>query len=161
MILANTVLLVATIMQLPGNWLMVLIACGLYRWGPEPPLFSLWLLGGLALLALAGELMELAAGSAGAKRAGSSKRGAFFALIGSVVGGILGTFMVPIVGSIIGACVGAFFGALVGERREGRNLNESLDSGKGAAWGRLAGMGIKLAAGGLIWLITAIALLWP
>ena len=69
--------------------------------------------------------------------------------------------MVPIVGSIIGACVGAFFGALVGERREGRNLNESLDSGKGAAWGRLAGMGIKLAAGGLIWLITAIALLWP
>ena len=50
MILVNTVLLLATILQLPGNWLMVLIACGLSQWGPEPAMFSLGLLVGIALL---------------------------------------------------------------------------------------------------------------
>ena len=161
MILANTALLVATILQLPGNWLMVLIACGLSRWGPEPAMFSFWLLAGIAIIALAAELVELAAGSAGARRAGSSRKGALLALLGSFVGGILGTFIIPVVGSIIGACTGAFLGALVGETRSGRSLKESLESGKGAAWGRLAGMGIKFLAGIMIWVITAVAAFWP
>ena len=161
MILANTVLLVATILQLPGNWIMVLLACGLSRWGPEPAMFSPWLLIGIAIVALGAELLEMAAGAAGARRAGGSRRGAFLALIGSLAGGILGTFIVPLIGSIIGACIGAFLGALIGEISGGRALKESLHSGKGAAKGRLAGMAIKLGAGGLIWLSTAIAAFWP
>lgn len=161
MILANTVLLVATILQLPGNWVMVLLACGLSRWGPEPAMFSSWLLIGIALVALGAELLELLAGSAGARRAGGSRRGSFLALLGSIAGGILGTFIVPIIGSILGACLGAFLGALIGERSGGRALKESLRSGKGAAKGRFAGMAIKLGAGGLIWLITAVAAFWP
>lgn len=164
MILANTIVLVATILsgfQLPGNWVLVLLACGLSRWGPEPAMFSFWLLAGIAIIALGAELIELAAGSAGARRAGSSRKGAFLALLGSFAGGILGTFIIPVIGSIIGACAGAFLGALVGARLGGRPLKESLHSGKGAAWGRLAGMGIKFVAGALIWLITAIAAFWP
>jgi len=161
MILANTVLLLATILQLPGNWLMVLIACGLSQWGPEPAMFSPGLLVGIAIIALGAEFLELVAGSAGARRAGGTKKGAFLALIGGFVGGILGTFIVPLIGSIIGACAGAFLGALLGEKSGGRSLKESLRSGKGAAWGRFGGMVIKIVAGVLIWLTTAIAAFWP
>lgn len=163
LIIANTLFLVATALQLPGNWLMVLAACGVTRWGPETAMFSNWALVVMAAIALLAEIFELVAGSAGSRRAGGSRRGALLALAGSLAGGILGTFLlpIPIVGSIFGACAGAFLGALIGEVSRGRPMKESLRSGKGAATGRCFGMAAKVGAGILIWLMAAIGAFWP
>ena len=161
LILTNTLLLAATFLQLPGNWLMVLAAGVLAQWGPEPAMFSFWTIAAMALIALVAEVLELVAESAGARRAGGSRRGALLALAGSLGGGILGTFIFPLVGSILGACAGACLGALIGERSGGRPLKESVRSGKGAAVGRFFGMAIKIGAGVLIWLIAAGGAFWP
>ena len=36
LLIVNLLFLVATVLQLPGNWLMVLAAVGLVLWGPNP-----------------------------------------------------------------------------------------------------------------------------
>jgi uncharacterized protein YqgC (DUF456 family) len=94
---------------------------------------------------------------------GGSRKGALWAIAGSLVGGVLGTFLlpIPIVGSVLGACGGAFLGALFGERREGKNMRDSLRSGGGAATGRLLGIVGKIGGGVLIWAIATIASFWP
>ena len=40
LLIVNLLFLVATVLQLPGNWLMVLTAGGLVVWGPEDKMFS-------------------------------------------------------------------------------------------------------------------------
>ena len=163
LLIINLLFLVATVLQLPGNWLMVLAAGGLVLWGPEPAMFSVWTLGALALIALLAEIIEFASGSAGARLSGGSRRGAVWAFGGGCAGAFLGTFFipVPIVGSILGACAGAFLGALLGERNAGRSMTESVRSGGGAAAGRLFGMIGKIGGGILIWCIAAVAAFVP
>ena len=76
-----------------------------------------WGGGGLAALALLGDIIEFLAGALGVKRKGGSKRGALFAIIGSFAGGLVGIFVgipVPIVGPIIVAFLFASLGALAG-----------------------------------------------
>ena len=163
LLLLNSLFLVATVLQLPGNWLMVTAVGGFILWGGEPGLFSTATLVALAIIAILAEIIEFAAGAAGTRMSGGSRKGALWALAGSLVGGILGTFIlpIPIVGSVFGACGGAFLGALFGERREGKNMQESLRSGGGAATGRLLGIVGKVGGGILIWAIATIASFWP
>ena len=163
LLIVNLLFLVATVLQLPGNWLMVLAAGGLVLWGPEPAMFSAWTLGALALIALLAEIIEFASGSAGSRISGGTRTGAFWALGGGFAGGVLGTFFipVPIVGSILGACAGAFLGALLGERNTGRSMKESIRSGGGAAAGRFFGIIGKIGSGVLIWFIAAAAAFVP
>ena len=163
LLLVNSLLLVATVLQLPGNWLMVAAVGGFIMWGGEPGLFSIATLVALAIIAFLAEIIEFAAGAAGTRMSGGSRRGALWALAGSLAGGILGTFIlpIPIAGSVFGACGGAFLGALFGERREGKNMRESLRSGGGAATGRLLGIVGKIGGGILIWAIATIASFWP
>ena len=165
LLLVNSLFLVATVLQLPGNWLMVTTVGGFILWGGEPSLFSIETLVALAIIAILAEIIEFVAGAAGTRMSGGSRKGALWALAGSLAGGILGTFLlpipIPIVGSVFGACGGAFLGALFGERKEGKNMRDSLRSGGGAATGRLLGIVGKIGGGILIWTIATIASFWP
>lgn len=151
----NCVWLFMQVLSLPGNWLMVASAA-ILEW-LEPGMFSYYTLGGIAMLALLGEVLEFMLGAAGAKKGGGSRWGSIGAIIGALVGGIVGTAIIPIVGSIIGACVGAFAGALIMELVMGKPLIQSAKIGKGAALGRLWGTLSKLAVGLAIWVVIAFA----
>ena len=155
----NALWLFLVALGLPGTWLMVLSAAGLAWWRPEFELFSPLFLAALAGLALLAEIIEFISGSMGSKRAGGTRWGSVGALIGAIAGAILGTMFipVPILGSIIGVCTGAFAGATAFELLGGRPVGESTRAGRGAALGRLVGIVVKLAIGGVIWVAIAIA----
>lgn len=165
LILINLAWLLLNVAGLPGNWLIVITTALVvwWQWHGVAPLFSVTTLLVLTGLAVAGEVLELAAGAAGARQAGASRRGSVGALIGGLIGGIAGTFIIPIpaVGSIIGACGGAFIGALYLEFSGGRSLSESARSGWGAGKGRLVGTLVKLVVGAAIWLWVSVAVFWP
>src|SRR4051812_34741140 len=91
--------LFVSILGLPGLWLMVGSAWG-YAWltgiGHYVGWATLWVLLGLAFSA---EIAEFAAGSAGAKRAGGSRRAMFGAIVGALIGGFLLSIPIPVVGT--------------------------------------------------------------
>jgi len=157
-----------TLLGLPGNWLMVLTAATYTACGPWNGVAHLsWSsVGGLAVLAGVGELLELLAGMWGAHRAGGSRRAALYALAGSLGGAFAGATVgipIPIVGSAVGAIVGAALGALAGammaEYSQGEAANKSWRVGQAAFWGRLLGTGAKLAVGTVMVLLIVIALI--
>src|SRR5688572_14996620 len=137
--LASIVGIVLTIVTLPGTWLAVLVAAGCTLWQPE--LMSWWVVAAAAGLAAIGEIVELFASAAGAKRTGGARSGAIGAVVGGIVGAIAGSFVVPIIGTIIGAIVGAGVGAALAERGvQKRGWRESAAVGTGAAAGRAVAM---------------------
>ena len=156
---------------LPGNWIN-LVAVALYAWlMPDPHRADLgWIVvGGLLVLAIIGEVIEFAAGSAGAATAGGSKRGAVLAMVGALLGGVVGlvvgTFIpIPIVGSIIGSLLlsstGALLGAMLGEAWKGREWEESFWVGHAAFWGRLLGTVGKIAVGAMMIMAATAAMLF-
>lgn len=161
-----------TLMNLPGNWLMLLAAGAYWLWAPDQTDARLAIHGGivLALLALAclGELLELLAGALGAKKGGGSKRGAVLAVIGSFVGSIIGglvgvPFLPTVIGTVIAivlfAGLGATGGAMVGEAWKGRSFDESWKVGKSAFWGRLLGTAAKIMVAFAMVTVLTLALL--
>jgi uncharacterized protein len=107
---------VGILFNLPGTWLMVLVAALLEWWQPGQFMFSWTVLGVAAGLALLGEVLEFVLGAAGSRHDRGSKRAAALAIVGSLVGGIIGTTLpVPVVGTLIGACRRAFAGSLIGD----------------------------------------------
>src|SRR5436190_22341138 len=90
----------ATILQLPGLWLVV-AAVASYAWITNARGYvGTGSLITIILLALAAEIVEFAAGSAGAAKAGASKRAMLGAVIGAILGGIFFTFIpIPIIGT--------------------------------------------------------------
>jgi uncharacterized protein len=159
---------ILTLLNMPGNWLMVL-AVAVYSC--LMPSGSSAAIGGktvtaILVLAVLGEVVELAASAAGTTKAGGSRRGALFALVGSMFGAFLGIFVgvpIPIVGPIFGAllfaCLGAMAGAIFGEISAGKGLNTSWRIGKAAFAGRLAGTLGKILLGTAIVLVAIVALL--
>lgn len=148
-----------TVLGLPGLWLMVaaLIA---YAWLTTMGHYIGWTTLIIILaLALTAEVLEFYVGSAGAKKAGASRRGMIGALVGALIGGFLFTIPVPILGTIFGVCAGAFVGAalvemgIVGDPAHARRV------GWGAAKGRFLGILLKLAFGLLMLIYTLIAAL--
>ena len=117
-----------------------------------------WLAVGIAAgLAVIGEVVELSAGAAGARRSGASRMSAVYALIGTVVGSIAGatvTIPIPIIGPIIGGlgggAIGAFAGAFIGETAIGRDVSQSTAAGTGAMIGRVIGAVGKLGIGAVM-----------
>src|SRR5262245_50345695 len=101
------------ILTLPGLWLMTAVY-GLYGFFTGWDRFVGWpSFGTLFVLATVAEIVELVAGSAGAKAAGASKR----AMVGAIVGALLGAIFlsvlipIPVVGTVMGVCFGAAIGA--------------------------------------------------
>src|SRR5215207_6164037 len=80
------------IVGLPGIWLMI-GAAGVFAWLTRTQQYiSMTSLIVLVVLGLLAEVVEFIAGSAGAKKAGGSKRAAMGAIIGALVGGIFLSF---------------------------------------------------------------------
>jgi hypothetical protein len=76
---------VLNLFGLPGNWLNVAAAV-CYAWlfpAGQRLSVSWWVVSAVLLLAVAGEVLELVAGAAGARRLGGSRRSAVLALAGS------------------------------------------------------------------------------
>jgi len=100
-----------------------------------------------------------------AKKAGSSKRGMWFSIIGSVIGSFAGIFIgipVPIIGSLIAALffsgAGALLGAYYGERVEGRNPHEAWKVGIASFSGRVLGSMFKILCGFIALICMVIAM---
>jgi uncharacterized protein YqgC (DUF456 family) len=159
-LLAGSILALATLLgtlltliTLPGLWFILLVALVCQWWRPE--LFSWWTLGVGLGLGVLGEVLELAASGAGAKRAGGGRAGAWSAIFGALAGAIAGTFVLPIIGSIVGGVLGAGLGAAAGERGiAGKSWTHSMKVGQGAAVGRFVALVVKT----LLTLATGIGL---
>jgi hypothetical protein len=154
----------ATLVALPGNWLIV--GCSaLFAWLlPQDSTRGItWtavaVLAGLAVL---GEVVEFAAGAAGAAKQGASKRGVVLSMFGALVGSILGIGIglpIPVLGSfvmaLVGGAAGAFFGAYLGEAWKGQPHEARVAVGRGAFTGRIWGTVGKLAVGAAMLAIVA------
>ena len=153
--------LVLTLMTLPGNWAILLLAASAQGWAMAvgaPVPYSGWTLAALFAIAVLGEVAETAMGAAGAKAGGGRGRGAWGAVIGSFAGALAGTVLlafIPLAGTLVGALIGAAIGAFAGELTYGDRRAASLVApAAGAAVGRFAGILVKLAFGLVMWVIA-------
>ncbi len=154
----NLVFWIGILFNLPGTWLMVLVAALIELWQPGEFMFSWTILYVTVGLAMLGEVLEFVLGAAGARQAGGSKRAAALAIVGGVLGAIIGTPVpIPVAGTLIGACLGAFVGSLLGDLWARRPLLRSVEAGRGAAAGRFWGTVAKMTVGGIIVVVLGIA----
>lgn len=131
-----------TLLTLPGTWLAIAVATALQAWRGD--LYSWWTLIACAAIALAGEVIELAASALGAAKGGASRKGALAAVGGSLIGALVGSLFLPPVGTIMGAVVGAGLAALwVEHTLLRRPFSEAAKAGTGAAAGRLVATVVK------------------
>jgi len=156
--LLNLFWLGLVLVGLPGTWLMV-ASCALVDWWVDADLFSAPVLLIAVGFCVVGEMVELVAGSAGARKAGGGKRGSWGALGGGIIGAILGTFFIPVplFGSLIGAGIGAFCAAAFLEHDGGQDMGTALRIGRGAAVGQFLGTFAKAVVGVAVWLLVTIA----
>jgi uncharacterized protein YqgC (DUF456 family) len=151
--------LLLTLLGLPGLWLMVAALAG-FAWVTKLGHYVGWpSLVTVFVLATIAEIIEFYAGSAGAKKAGASRRGMTGAMVGALIGGFLFTIPVPILGTIFGVCFGAFVGAALVEMGIVGDAGHAGRVGWGAAKGRFFGIVLKLGFGLVIFLVVLIAAL--
>lgn len=133
------------VFQLPGTW-FILMASLAYAWRHDWQEITWIALAVMAVLAIAGEVVELFAGMIGAQKAGASRAASWGALIGGFCGMLVFTPLIPIpiVGSVLGGLIGCFAGAFIAERNVHGNSIKSMRVGFGAAVGRLIGLSSKL-----------------
>jgi uncharacterized protein len=156
-----------SVFTLPGNWMVVALAAGFAWLFPEEAGRGIgWItVGAAAAFALLGEVIEFAAGAAGAAKQGASKRAVVLSLVGALVGSIAGVMVgtpVPVIGSfvmaLLGGAGGAFAGAYLGEMWKGREEGARVAAGQGAFVGKIWGTLGKLACGAVgVAIITASA----
>lgn len=160
-LLASLAGVVLVLLTLPGAWLIIIVAL-LCQWWRNGEMFSWWTIGIAVALAIIAEVVEFLASGAVAMKAGSSKRGALWAIIGSLVGAIAGSpFFFPI-GTIAGGMAGAGLATFFIERGVTRRTwGESAKAGSGAAAGRLAATAAKAAFAAAIGLLLTIAAFVP
>jgi uncharacterized protein YqgC (DUF456 family) len=96
---------------------------------------GLWWLLGIALVGAIGLLLDLLAGSLGARRVGASPQAIWGALLGTLVGIFLG---------IPGLLLGPFIGAVLGELLAGKGVIRSTHVGASAWVGIIFGAIVKL-----------------
>ena len=164
LILANGLAWLSNVFTIPGTWFLIALTA-LFAWFfPEngEPGISWWTIGILIGLALLGELIEFAAGAAGAARRGASFRGMALAVLGALLGSVSGALvtlpipLAPLVGALLGGAGGAFAGAYIGESWKGRSADESFEVGKAAFFGRILGTVGKIAVGAVMWAVAAV-----
>lgn len=154
-----------SVFSLPGNWFVVALAAGFAWLFPHELGRGIsWITVGVGLaLAVVGEVIEFAAGAAGAAKQGASRRAVLLSLVGALMGSIVGVMIgapVPVFGSfvmaLVGGGAGAFAGAYLGEMWKGRSEDERIAAGQGAFVGKIWGTLGKLACGAVIVAIVAV-----
>lgn len=153
---------------LPGNWvnLAVVLCYVLFMPTDERVSVSWWVVGAAFLLAVLGEIVEMAAGAAGAAKVGGSRRGVVLSVVGSIVGAIFGAIIgtpIPVIGSVVAvllfASLGSLGGAMLGEWWKGRDWEARWQVGHAAFWGRLLGTVGKVSIGSVIVVVVLAALI--
>ncbi|HUK22352.1 MAG TPA: DUF456 domain-containing protein [Gemmatimonadales bacterium] len=142
---------------LPGLWVMVL---GVIGYGALTEFHSVGAgtIGAVVVLAFLGEIIEWWLGFRFAERYGGSRRAAWGAVLGGMVGAGIG-LPLPVLGSVIGAFAGSFVGAALFEYAGVRRADAALRVGVGAVIGRVAGAATKVALGIVIAVIGVYAAL--
>jgi len=159
--------LAANLLTLPGNWIIAAatVVFALFIHHPNQTETNWWCIGLMIGLALVGELIEFAAGAAGAAKTGGSRRGMILAVAGAMVCSILGTGLgtflpIPVIGNLVGAiaggAAGAFGGAYLGESWKGRSENERLTISAAAMVGRVFGTVGKFGVGAIMVVVFVI-----
>ena len=150
---------------LPGLWMLlgfaVLVELGdtVVVPSPEETTFGWGLLAVCGGLGVVGEVIEAAAGAAGTRLGGGTRRGMWGAILGGLVGAVVFTLILPIplVGTLVGALIGTFAGAYIaevtGENAHQRATAENLRGAFAATVGRLAGTLGKLIIATVIWVL--------
>lgn len=168
LVLLNICALASNLFTIPGNWIIaaltVLFAVFVHL--PSDEGIGFWSAGAVVALAVIGEILEFAAGAAGAAKSGGSRRGMLLAMGGAMAGSIGGTFLggfipIPVVGLLIGAvaggALGAFGGAYAGESWKGKSDEERLAISRAAMIGRVFGTVGKLGVGAIMVVVTTVA----
>jgi uncharacterized protein YqgC (DUF456 family) len=141
---------------LPGH-LILLLAAVAHRLmlGKQGSGLEWWSFVILGVLMAISQTLEMLSGAAGSKWFGGSRWGA----LGAVIGAIMGMFFFPI-GLLAGPLVGAFVMEIAFAKKQTR---PAVVSGVGSVVGTLAGMGIKIAIGGLmvLWFLLDVFLIKP
>ena len=164
LVLINGSALCATLFALPGNWIIAVctaLFAGLVHGATGQGIH--WLTAGFViLLAVVGEILEVALGAAGAAKQGASRRAMLLSLVGTVAGSLMGAIAgtpIPVLGTILGAlgggALGAFGGAWLGEAWKGTDTDQRTRVGKAALTGRLIGTAAKLFVGGVMFVVAA------
>ena len=151
----------------PGNWIMLGLA-SLYSWlmpNESPYGFGIFVILIILILAIIGEILEFITSAISTKKAGGTKRGMWFSVIGSIIGSFAGIFVgipIPIIGSLIAALlfsgVGALLGAYYGEKVEGKNNQEAWKVGVSSFTGRILGSLFKIICGFIALICMSIAM---
>lgn len=165
LLIANVIAWAASLMTLPGNWIIVALTALFAYLLPEQDGRGIsWTVVCVALgLAALGEMIEFSAGAATAVKHGSSRRAAALAVVGAITGGMTGAILLfpvfvigPIVGAVGGGSLGAFTGAYLGEMWKGKEREESLTVGRAAMVGHVLGMGAKLVVGAILLVVVTV-----
>jgi uncharacterized protein YqgC (DUF456 family) len=153
-----------SLLTLPGNWLIVGFAA-LFAWllpAVDARGITWTTVAVLLALAIVGEIIEFAAGAAGAAKQGASRRAIALSMLGAMVGSLVGLAIgapVPVIGSLVmavlGGAMGAFGGAYLGEAWKGRPEEHRVAAGRGAFAGRVWGTVGKLATGAVMLAIVS------
>lgn len=144
------------IVGLFGNW-VILAAVTIAFAVSGFAYFAWWTIAILFVLAVVGEVAEMAAAGYGAAKFGGSKGAMVAAMAGCLVGAVLGTPVFPVVGTILGAAAGAFIAAMVYEMiQHGKGIDDATRVGFGAALGKVAGLFAKTFVGFAMLLIAAL-----
>jgi uncharacterized protein YqgC (DUF456 family) len=165
LVLACGVCWLTNLFSLPGNWGIVALVAAFWFFVPSEGSRGIdnVCLAVIVVLAIAGEVIEFAAGAVGAAKVGASRRSIWYSLVGAMAGSIGGAAMgvpIPVIGSLVaalvGGSVGAFAGAYLGESSLERSHMERLSIGKGAVIGRLWGTVGKFAVGAVMLGVAAV-----
>jgi uncharacterized protein len=146
--------LLLTPLGVPGLWIMV----GVLAIGWWVGAVGLLILGFALVLAAAAEVVEFLIVDRLNVRYGGSRLAFWGAIAGGIAGVILG-MPVPIIGSVIAGFVGSFVGAAVATLYETRHVESAARVGWGTLLGRMWGAAAKVAAGTIILVLGAAALL--
>lgn len=117
-------------------------------------LLPLWMLLGMALLALAATLADQILPAAASGKAGAGRPG----VIGSVIGMIAGMVLFPPFGLIIGAFLGAFLGEVLLHRENKHPFRSALAVLKGTLFATLVKLTVT-GVFGMVFTLRAIELL--
>ncbi len=140
----------------PGVWIMtaaaaVLALLGHVGWGT-------WLV--LVLVTAAAEGIEFLALKKVGERYGASRK----AFWGAILGGFAGIFVgvpIPFLGPVITALAGSFAGAAIMTYLETTSVEQAGRVGWGTLIARVLSIGVKVAAGVFVLLVTGLSLLMP
>ncbi len=140
---------------LPGLWIMmVVLAVGAWYGA-----VAWWLFVALLALTVVAEFLEWVAVDRLGRKYGGTRRTFWGALAGGVAGAMIGT-PVPVIGSVLGVFAGTMIGASIATWTLAKDSEVALKAGWGALLGRSAAIALKTAAGIVIFVSGAAALLF-